>query len=90
MRIDRGAVTIIHRCRTHTKHRATRARALCEWPRAHWIAGEGEWALLAHCRVLTVSLHESREGAESDRAYIDQHGCGAVCYRSHDVVRLTQ
>lgn len=83
-------VTLIHRCRTHTKHRATRARALCEWPRAHWIAGEGEWALLAHCGVLTVSLHNTWQAAESDRADLDKHGCGHRCHGAHEVVRLTQ
>lgn len=86
----RDLVELVHHCRTHTKHRSSRARALCEWPRAHWVSGEGEWALIAQCGVLTVRLHPSWESATSERADLDKRGCCHQCRHDHAVARLVQ
>lgn len=63
------------------------ARAI--WRKAEWIHGNGRFALLAPCRVLTISLHESMEAAEIVKKTIDRTGCGGFCYRSaHRIVDL--
>lgn len=41
------------------KHRSFSTAAKCLWPKAHWITGEGSYALLARCNVLTVTLHQA-------------------------------
>lgn len=74
-------------CDSH-RHRTYRAVARCVWPRAYWIDGEGAWASLAHCNVLTVELHRTRAKAEQARRFIDDVGCGGRCCRDHEVVRL--
>lgn len=68
-----------------TTHRAIARR---RYPRAEWITGEGPWASLAACGVLTVILYPTREQAEAARAFIDQTGCGGGCYRDHAVVNI--
>jgi hypothetical protein len=82
--------------RTHTyeascpyhSHRSYRTLAKCLWPRACWIAGNGPWASLAYCRVLTIELHSTRERAEQAKRMIDSTGCGGGCYRQHKIARL--
>jgi len=77
-----------HNC--HAEHRTLRALAKCMWPRAVWVAGEGRYATLAHCDVLTVQLHQTREAAESALGMIDRTGCGGGCHRHHELIRLGQ
>lgn len=66
-----------------------RRTALIRWRRAAWIDGDGPFALLAHCRVLTVTLHATRERAEHSKGIIDSTGCGGCCVRKHEIVELT-
>jgi hypothetical protein len=75
-----------HRC-SKVHHRPT-AFAKCAWPRAAWVQGDGPYAVLAHCRVLTVQLHPDPEHAEAAKRTIDETGCGGGCYRAHEVVFL--
>lgn len=70
------------------KHRTFQTAAKCIWPRAAWVQGEGRFALLAYCRVLTVSLHETAEAAEDSKAFIDEFHCGGMCYGRHEVLEL--
>ena len=56
--------------------------------RGAWIDGDGRFAVLAHCRVLTVSLWERKEEAARARAGIDHFGCGGACSRNHEIVDL--
>lgn len=70
------------------RHRTWRAVAKCRWPNAEWVMGEGPVVLLAHCRVLTVSLHADRESAEWSKAWIDRTACGGRCTRRHQIVSL--
>ena len=81
------------RTRTHPRsctraHGDWHALAGCLFPTAEWIAGEGPFAVLAWCRVLTVTLHPTRADADASREWIDRCGCGGRCHRAHDVVRL--
>jgi hypothetical protein len=62
--------------------------AQCIWKRAVWIQGGGPFALLAHCRDLSVSLHQIAVSAESSKALIDSTGCGGMCSRQHEIVEL--
>ena len=77
------------RCHCARKHRNYRTWAKCRWKEAAWVVGEGEFALLAWCRTLTVSLWgtEQRAGAEKD--VIDVLACGGACIRQHEIVRIT-
>lgn len=70
------------------KHRTTRTLAACMFPRAAWVTGQGTFAVLAWCRVLTVTLHESESAATTNREWIDSTGCGGRCARRHEVARL--
>lgn len=75
-----------HRCsKTHRKYLAM---AKCIWPRAEWISGNGPYALLARCRVLTVTLHQEEDSALRYKAMIDSTGCGGMCVQDHEIVRL--
>jgi hypothetical protein len=56
--------------------------------RAEWVAGEGEYASLAWCRVLTVILFENKNDALMAKAGIDDIACGGRCYGHHEVIRL--
>jgi hypothetical protein len=75
------------RCERHA-HRRYRTLARCLWPRACWINGEGPWATLAHCRVLTIQLHRTRERAVEAERLIDASACGGLCHGAHEIVRL--
>ena len=56
----------------------TKARK--KWGRkAEWIEGEGQYALLAWCRVLTVMLCQTIDEAEEKKKFIDEIGCGGNC-----------
>jgi len=60
-----------------------RSKALKRWPKAEWIHGEGKYALLAPCRVLTVSLWPTMKEAKESKKSIDETGCGGECHASH-------
>jgi hypothetical protein len=60
------------------------------FPRAAWVHGEGPYACLAHCNVLTVLLCDTEEEANKRKADIDDGGCGGRCKRRHDLVRLVR
>lgn len=71
-------------------------KARLKWGKgAVWISGRGCFALLAYCRDLSVSLHETRADAEADKAAIDEMGCGGRCpipdrWRNHRIVDLSK
>ena len=78
---------IAHRC--HRKHRSARTYLACAFPDAAWITGDGEFALIAPCRVPTISLHKTHEDAEAAKAFIDTYGCGGYCRHSrHRIVHI--
>jgi len=62
--------------------------ARSKWPNAAWISGEGQFALLAYCDVLTVSLWETIKDAEKNKKFIDEFGCGGMCNRIHEILTI--
>ena len=66
----------------------TKARR--KWGReAESIEGEGRYALLAWCRVLTVILCQTIDEAEQKKQYIDEICCGGFCTKKHEIIDLT-
>ncbi len=75
-----------HRC--ERQHRTARTFMKCAIPRAVWIQGEGEYALIAWCRVPSVMLYPTRGPAEAAKGQIDQSACGHGCTGKHEIVRV--
>jgi hypothetical protein len=69
-----------------------RTKARRRWAKkAAWIDGDGAFALLAPCRVLTVTLWTTRDEAEREKTLIDSGGCGGQCNRLlHKIVDLNE
>jgi hypothetical protein len=67
------------------------AKARKRWGRkADWIQGDGPFAVLAPCRVLTVTLWDTRAGAEEAKKSIDKAGCGGKCNpRQHKIIDMS-
>ena len=57
---------------------------------AEWVTGEGRYALLEPCRVLTIQLHPSRHEALMARTLIDENGCGDNCGGVHNIVDMAE
>jgi hypothetical protein len=70
------------------RHRSYKTLAGCLWPSAVWIKGEGSYAVLAHCKRLTVTLHDGADGALAAKRRIDDFGCGGRCVNEHEVIYL--
>jgi hypothetical protein len=75
-----------HNC--DRRHKTYRTAAGCIWPRAEWIDGRGPFAVLAYCRVLTVTLHQTAESAQRALALINSDACGGLCHNAHGIVQL--
>jgi hypothetical protein len=60
----------------------------CAISRAAWIDGTGDYALIAWCRVPTVTLWGELTAAEQQKAIIDRTGCGGRCSGRHEIVRV--
>lgn len=75
-------------CHHGHRHRTWRTYIRCTTRTAAWVRGHGRWALLAHCRTLTVSLHRSQPAACRSRRWLDRYGCGSECFGAHQIVRL--
>jgi hypothetical protein len=77
-----------HYCRR--RHRSYRTAAACIWKRAAWIAGDGPYASVSYCGVLTVALYPTADEALAAKRFIDRLACGHRCRREsgHEVVHL--
>jgi hypothetical protein len=76
----------LHRCsRLHKTHLSL---SRCMFPTAAWVQGEGPYALLAWCSVLTVTLHPAAADALAAKAQIDDTGCAGRCYGRHEIVMI--
>jgi hypothetical protein len=75
-----------HRC--ERRHRSYSTLAKCVWPRAAWIAGQGSYAVVAWCDVLTVTLHQDYDAASRAKHIIDASACGGRCIGRHEIIRL--
>ncbi len=56
--------------------------------KAEWIQGNGQYALLAWRRVLTVTLWPTKDQAEESKKDVDEMACGGGCIRNHEIVDL--
>lgn len=85
-------VMVYRRHNCSAKHRTFKTFAKCVWPRAEWVEGEGEYALVAYCGVTTVTLWPQAGFAEASarKRMIDSTGCGSDCSfgPQHKIVRL--
>lgn len=72
----------------YVQHRTLAPVTLCIWRAAYRVQGYGTWALLAHCDVFTVTLWTTRRDAERCRRALDLTGCGRICTRDHEIVRI--
>jgi len=50
--------------------------------------GRGEFALIAWCRVPTITLYLEIEDAVKEKAMIDSTGCGGACSRRHEIIHI--
>jgi hypothetical protein len=67
-----------------------RAEAKRRWGnKAAWIQGKGQFALLAWCRVLTVTLWSTKAEAEVQKMEIDRTACGGLCTGNHEIIDLS-
>jgi hypothetical protein len=79
-------IEIPHRCgRTHGGYQSL---AECNWPDAAYVVGDGPFALLARCDLLTVSLYESDVEARRRLRAVDARGCGKTCEGLHELIGL--
>lgn len=60
------------------------------WPYAARVDGEGRYALMAYCNVLTVSLWANLDDAIKNRRMIDGAHCGSRCSGCHAVLDLDE
>ena len=56
--------------------------------KAVWIDGDGQFALLAWCKVLTVTLWSTRAKTEEQKKVIDELACGGGCTGNHEIIDL--
>lgn len=88
-----------HKC--ERRHRTFRTFAECAWRKRGIpvrVLGEGEYASVSLCndtysipsfrRMVSVYLYESAADALQAKDLIDKTGCGGLCRRRHEVVRL--
>lgn len=76
-----------HSC--ERQHRTSATFLRCAIPRAAWIVGAGDFAVIAWCRVPTVTLWPTPEAAAVALATIDAPlACGGRCQYRHEVVRV--
>lgn len=55
---------------------------------AEWVQGSGNFAVLAHCRCLTVSVHKTMAKARESLDRINQSACGGYCHRDHEIINM--
>jgi hypothetical protein len=83
-----GPLKVYRRHNCDAQHRNTRTFMRCAIPRAAWVVGDGPYALIAWCRVPTVSLWHDKVDALEHLHHMSQPGgaCGGRCNRRHEVV----
>ncbi len=81
-----GHVVEYRRCRRH-RHRTFNAESRCLFRYAAWVSGEGQWATLAGCGVLTIILHRSEHQSRLALGFIETCGCGHRCPASKSLQR---
>lgn len=79
-----------HRCNSNHRTFVKFIECAIGRRRLAWVAGEGQYALIAWCDVPTVTLYDDIAEAEKQKSIIDSTACGHACRRSHEVVRLAK
>lgn len=79
--------TTTHRC--HRRHRTHQTLAECCWPHAAWVVGDGPYAVLAHCDMLSITLHDTPEAGRVALARVDELRCCRKCDGRHELVVLS-
>ena len=65
------------------------AEARRRWTgKAEWVTGEGRYALMEPCRVLTIQLFLYKRDALSALKLVNAAGCGDGCVGDHRVVNM--
>lgn len=81
-------IEVPHHCgRTH---RGFQSLAECIWPDAAYITGDGPYALVAHCDMLSVALYGTAVEAGDARRRLASVGCGRTCKRRHQLAVLVE
>lgn len=75
-----------HKC--NSKHRTVRTFLKCAIPHHAWISGKGDIAVIAWCRIPTVTLWTNEADALKSKTMIDDTACGGRCIRHHDLVKV--
>ena len=50
---------------------------------AVWTSGKGPYLLLAYCRELTITRHQTLEAAVKNKRLLDSDACGGCCSNIH-------
>jgi len=81
-------IDIPHGCgRTH---HCWQAVAECTWPDAAFVTGDGPFALVARCDMVSIALYETAHEVQRRWKRMDTIGCGRRCEHRHEVVVLDQ
>ena len=79
-------IEVPHHCgRTH---RGFQSLAECTWHEAAYVIGDGPYALVAHCDMLSVALFETAAEAGQARRRMNTVGCGKTCEGRHQLAVL--
>jgi hypothetical protein len=79
-------IEVPHHCgRTH---RGFQSLAECIWPTAAYVIGDGPYALIAHCDMLSVALYATAAEAGEARRRLTAVGCGRTCEGQHQLAVL--
>ncbi|OAV63122.1 hypothetical protein [Enteractinococcus helveticum] len=70
------------------QHKTARTFLKCAIPRNAWISGTGNIAVIAWCRVPTITLWGNEVDAYRAKKMIDDSACGGNCNRRHDIVKV--
>lgn len=79
-----------HNC--DSNHRTARTFLKCAVPRAAWIVGTGDYAVITWCRVPAISLHTTEDAARTTLHQVNADVCGGRCYGpgKHDIVKVVK
>jgi hypothetical protein len=79
-------IELDHGCgRTHHGYQSL---AECTFPDAAYVTGDGPYALVARCDMLSVALYETEAEVRRRRKRLETTGCGRACEHRHEVVLL--
>lgn len=76
-----------HRC--SKQHRTPTTFIKCALPTLSWVAGVGDYAVVAWCRVPTVTLWPTPTLAESSLRELNALRCGGRCTGRHEVIQIS-